>query len=235
MDTKINKRKLKKIVSQSKSYREVARKINTHHRRAKLLIEKYNLECSHFTHRNAYAHMIGKKYGMLTVLSLQKSTKLKHRTTAICKCECGNTKEIRADALKGGYYISCGCHAKNRPNMSGANNPAFKGCGNLCNTFFKQIKRNADRRNLKFNLSIKYLWDLFLKQNKKCALTNEPLKFGRIRRHHETNASLDRIDNSKGYIKGNVRWVIKDVNIMRGYYDTEYFIKICKMVAKNSS
>ena len=41
----------------------------------------------------------------------------------------------------------------------------------ICITFFKKIQSNAIKRGLSFDLDIDYLWDLFLKQNKKCALT----------------------------------------------------------------
>ena len=49
-----------------------------------------------------------------------------------------------------------------------------------------------------------------------------------------STASLDRIDNSKGYHIDNVRWVLKDINMIRGSYDSEYFVKLCNLVAKHN-
>ena len=76
---------------------------------------------------------------------------------------------------------------------------------------------------------------MFLKQDKKCALTGYPLHFGRNRNTPETNASLDRIDSSKGYKENNVQWVLKDINRMKWQYNTDYFVKLCKLVAKHNS
>jgi len=48
-------------------------------------------------------------------------------------------------------------------------------------------------------------------------------------------ASLDRIDSSKGYVKGNLQWVHKDINMMKNHYNQKYFIEICKKVATNAN
>jgi len=77
--------------------------------------------------------------------------------------------------------------------------------------------------------------NLFIKQNKKCALTGLDIKFG-VRNdkitgtYEETTASLDRIDSSKGYVKGNIQWVHKDINIMKNDFNVDKFKKLCKMV-----
>jgi hypothetical protein len=49
----------------------------------------------------------------------------------------------------------------------------------------------------------------------------------------EATASLDRINSDEGYIKGNVQWVHKDINIMKNIYSSKYFIEMCKKVANN--
>jgi len=198
------------------------------HAKAHRIIKSNDIDCSHFMHGKIYQKMLNKKFGMLTVLEIIKKGK---RHFAKCKCDCGNIKDVRADALKDGTYISCGCNSKNRLNMAGFRNPAWKGYGEIGNTYLKYLKKNAEKRNLEFNVTINYLWELFLSQNRKCSLTGENLYFGRIRKHHETNASLDRIDNNKGYIEGNLRWVLKDINMMRQRYNTEYFIELCHMVS----
>ncbi|MFY8264034.1 hypothetical protein ACOT7R_14155 [Clostridium perfringens] len=63
-------------------------------------------------------NLIGNKIGLLTVLD-KKSEKINgtSRVYYLCKCECGNKKWIRSDALKSGRTTSCGC--KNEKNIIG--------------------------------------------------------------------------------------------------------------------
>ena len=230
----MNKKQLSDLVKKSTSFRDVGRKADISNQSAKRWVCKLGIDYSHFRHGKAYDEMVGKKINMLTIIKIKKIHQNKNliaRTIATCLCECGQTKMIRASALRDGRYVSCGCHARNRWNMVGELNPAFKGCGAIGKVYFEQLKRNAMRRNLKFTVSLKFLWRLFQRQKKKCVLTNVPLAFGRARNSHETNASLDRIDNSKGYVHGNLRWILKDINLLRRDYDTEYFIKLCNLIA----
>ena len=48
------------------------------------------------------------------------------------------------------------------------------------------------------------------------------------------NASLDRIDSSKGYVEGNLQWVLSEVNMMKQQYSQDRFIEICKAVSINA-
>jgi hypothetical protein len=90
------------------------------------------------------------------------------------------------------------------------------------------IKRNAKLRNISYNLPPKYLWDLFEKQNRRCALSGRSIEFGFGTK--ETTASLDRIDSLKGYIEGNVQWLH---NIAKQCMSDEKFIQMCEDVIKN--
>jgi hypothetical protein len=110
-------------------------------------------------------------------------------------------------------------------------NPAFKGYKKIRMVHFNEIKRSANKRGIEFSVSIKYLWELYSNQDCKCALTGLPIVFGRLSHRHETSASLDRIDSKYGYIKGNLQWVLKDINLLKSNYDNEYFIKLCNHVA----
>lgn len=96
---------------------------------------------------------------------------------------------------------------------------------------WKNIVRNAlgvksGRNRLPFDLTERFVFSLFNKQNGFCAISNLPIILG-------TNASLDRIDSSKGYVKGNVQWVDKYVNLCKGHLSEDFFIELCKKVAQN--
>lgn len=96
----------------------------------------------------------------------------------------------------------------------------------------KQSKRKS-RSNVPFEIDIQYAWELFLSQKRKCALSGQKLYFYTTKKDEaKTTASLDRIDNDKGYVEGNVQWVHKDVNRMKNVFDEKYFLKMCIMIAK---
>lgn len=95
----------------------------------------------------------------------------------------------------------------------------------------KSIERNAKNRNISFNISIEYLWELYIAQNRKCNLSRIPIKFDSECRLSDGTASLDRISSSNGYIEGNVQWIHKDINLMKNYFNQDFFIDICKKIA----
>jgi hypothetical protein len=77
---------------------------------------------------------------------------------------------------------------------------------------------------------------LFLKQDRKCKLSGIEIKFHpeekRIKQSQQT-ASLDRIDNTKGYIEGNIQWLHKDINNMKWNFNESTFINYCCQIARN--
>lgn len=181
--------------------------------------------------------LLGQKFGLLTVIGYEGSTGYQHRWN--CLCDCGNKATVQANHLISKNTKSCGCLHK----RSGKDSPFFKGYGEIPLDVFSVIKRGAigggklHRKSKEFAITIEYIWDLFLKQNRKCALTGLDLSLGgkgndRKKKSSSTmTASLDRIDSNKGYIVGNVQWVHKDINFMKNDYDMAYFIKMCKLVA----
>jgi hypothetical protein len=102
--------------------------------------------------------------------------------------------------------------------------------------YVQQLKRGRVRKNriLRFDLDKQYLDQLFQNQNGRCALTGELLWFVKTAKNHQyQNASLDRIDSNQGYIKGNVQWVVKEVNMLKTNMTEERFKNICLLVARN--
>lgn len=81
----------------------------------------------------------------------------------------------------------------------------------------------SGRKRLDIDISKQYIERLYFEQGKKCAISGVNITLG-------NDASLDRIDSALGYIKENVQWVHKDINIMKGTYSEEYFIEVCKNV-----
>lgn len=55
-------------------------------------------------------NLIGQRFGMLTVV--EKRPSKKGHSSWLCKCDCGNEKEILGTNLKTGKVVSCGCYHK---------------------------------------------------------------------------------------------------------------------------
>lgn len=70
------------------------------------------------------------------------------------------------------------------------------------------FRQRAKKKGLSFSLDAHQLRDMFNRQNGTCALFGMPLD--------ETNVSIDRLDNSKGYTYDNIQLVTKEANFMRG-------------------
>jgi transcription initiation factor TFIIIB Brf1 subunit/transcription initiation factor TFIIB len=104
-------------------------------------------------------------------------------------------------------------------------------------TWFNVKERGGRDRGYAWDLTIEYLWDMYLSQDKKCALSGVEIGWSERRLTPTASltatASIDRIDNTEGYIKGNVQLVHKDVNFMKQQFDQEYFINMCKAIAEN--
>lgn len=171
---------------------------------------------------------LNQKYNLLTISKILPSSG--HGFMCECLCDCGKTTVKRLTDVRVGRFISCGCHHRNRPNVTGFQNKAFTGIGDMRGVHFDKIRRCALKRGISFNLTKEYLWQLFESQNAKCALSGQPIKFGRVHFRHETTASLDRIDSSIGYQPGNVQWVSKEINLIKNKLHNDYFIKLCSMV-----
>lgn len=150
-----------------------------------------------------------------------------HDSIWLCKCDCGNKCKITASNLKRGAKFCWSCRNNNLSEKK------WNGYGDIPHTFFSKIKRQAENRQLSFDITIEEIWSLFIKQNKKCALSDMDLFFVRKSKSKSkvySTASLDRIDSNKGYTLDNVQWVHKDVNIMKNKYDQKYFVEICNRI-----
>ena len=110
-------------------------------------------------------------------------------------------------------------------------NHRYNGCGEIQGGLYSRFYYSAKNRGINFDVSVEYIWELFLKQDRKCALTGREIVFSpAVKRDKERTASLDRIDSSIGYIEGNVQWVHKQVNRMKQGFTNEELIGLCREV-----
>lgn len=172
--------------------------------------------------------LTNEKFGLLTAIEID--TNKSDRIFWICKCDCGKLKSVASKHLRGGYITSCGCAKLSIGNTS----RTWKGYGEVSGKYFTNTKKGAISRSLEFSITIEDMWNTFLKQNGKCALSGEPIYFG-SRYGDEQTASIDRIDSKLGYTIDNIQWVHKNVNLMKQNLSEDVFLEICKQIVKYKS
>lgn len=143
----------------------------------------------------------------------------------LCICtKCNNTQRyVSGVDLKSGNSKHC--------NSCGQ----YNGYKNLSGSYLASIKKGAKSRNIEYNVTPEYLYNLIEKQNFKCKLSGVDIELDKYfhKKDNFHSASLDRIYNNLGYVEGNVQWVHKDINIMKNKYDEKYFIEMCRKIAQN--
>ena len=174
-----------------------------------------------------------KTFGHLTFISFEPNGK-KGEKVGKWLCDCGKYHITPIwnvlPTKKGQNTKSCGCQRYPKGNK----NKCWSGVGELSGQFWYNLKYHAKARKLNVGITIQDAWNLFVKQNRKCALTGEILTFDSKNGSHDGSASLDRINNNIGYIEGNIQWVHKDINLMKLTHNTDYFVELCKKVAAHA-
>ena len=207
---------------------------------------------------------IGKMYGNYKVISnevfkIKDKNKEHYRGFIKVECTICNTEHlIRSDILNRNQATKCRACSNKEKYLQNIKDKkiAFKGysvkhqgTGDFTKTQLLRIKNKAVKRNLDWDenyMTTENLWKLMINQNHKCKLSglniwlskgkNIPMQTNQRNLDYSGwNASLDRIDSSKGYVQGNVQWVHRNVNIMKNSYTEDYFLYLCKEIIKNAN
>lgn len=132
-----------------------------------------------------------------------------------CKCKCGKECTRR-------FYCTNDFNDKSSCGKC-------KHYEEITGEFWGRLLNGAKKRNLSFNITQQYVWELFLKQNRQCAYTKLPLQFSN--KINKTTVSVDRINSKLGYEEDNIQIVHKAINLMKNATDHKLFIHLCKTIA----
>lgn len=136
--------------------------------------------------------------------------------------------------------LSCSCTYGNKKTPRGNVRNLIP--GNLRDEYteFRYFLRKARARDKKkgriknMNLTLSYLKKLWKEQDGICPFTGVKLNLPKTTSGWNTkepyNASLDRIDCSVGYVKGNVRFVSYIANVARGDFTDQQLFNFCRAV-----
>lgn len=149
-------------------------------------------------------NLLGMKFGRLTVVSLNTDPTIKGASAQWnCLCECGKTKRINGQSLRRGLTLSCGCLQKEI-------NLQLRTTHGKTRTPIYHVWSNMKRRCTDPNM-IQYkdyggrgvtVCDRWLNSFEDFLTdVGEP---------PTPKHTIDRIDNSKGYEPGNVKWSTRE-------------------------
>lgn len=174
--------------------------------------------------------IIGSKFGQWTVISseIKSGTELRDSEDRALywrvQCKCGEISWRLVAHLKNGKTNSCKACCK-RGDISNFIHSKFE------NTV-RGLPTRKKVRQMEFNITEKYIEELY-QNNHICTYTGIDLSYNSNLNVKDNFLSLDRIDSDKGYIEGNVQFVHKDINMMKGSLPHDKFIELCILVANN--
>lgn len=101
-------------------------------------------------------------------------------------------------------------------------------------TGFRNILKRVKNRNYEYDIDLVYLKNLW-DENNICVYTGVKLELPKYSgvNNQLTTASLDRIDSSKGYNKGNVQFISIAANHAKNNLSHEEMIKFCDLIYEN--
>lgn len=191
-----------------------------------------------------FIDMTGQAFGRWTVISRaenirNKSGKSRSEAGWLCKCECGNEKVISGKALRAGLSQSCGCLHKERNieahhKLTGENHWRYVKDRNFAGTtrMFTNYKSHAKERMLAFDLSFETFSTLI---QSPCIYCGElPSNVHANREEKFVYGGIDRIDNSMGYINGNVVPCCRMCNISKNNHSQIEFLDWVERVFNHS-
>jgi len=176
--------------------------------------------------------LVGKTFGKYTVIELAGRNKYGTRQWR-CRCTCGQERLLGTSALSGnGKWKASQCPACLRLEME-----IHSRTLEVPPRFWQRFLGQAARRGVRVSVSQEEALALFRQQAGRCALSGEPLHFTQLRTNFSryTTASLDRIDSGKPYETGNIQWVHKKVNMMKGSLGQQEFLGWCSRVARGGN
>ena len=104
--------------------------------------------------------------------------------------------------------------------------------GSVRVAWYNSFYKSAISRGYEWAISIEFIDSLYDVQSGRCVLTGMPIGWSSQGWNH--TASIDRVDNAKGYTEDNVQLVHKEVNMLRGSLPVERLVELSRLIAETA-
>ena len=219
----VEKSKIIELKKTNKSQREIAKTLGCSEGYVSRIVKDYGLS------NNIDDKFIGVQFGILTPIKRIGTDKYGH-ARYLCVCGCGNILKVIGNSLETGNTSSCGCTSR----KIGKEHGLWTGYEEISSSYYSRMKTGAKTRGVDFNVTMEQIWQRFIEQERRCALSGVKIMFAPTNKtRHLQTASLDRIDSNLGYQIDNIQWLHKDLNIMKWKISNQDFIDWCIEVANH--
>lgn len=187
-----------------------------------------NLRSGITTHCGCNDDLVGQRYGSLVVIEQVYNEQRKERKWKL-QCDCGQSRYAVTARLKSNEITHCGC--KTKEIVRNNNIEKYKDNYSSRSIVLSRYKYSAKRRDLPFDISEDHACELFASNCYYCGAEPSRKAPERATSKEFIYNGIDRYDNDKGYVEGNVVPCCTECNMLKRDMHGDEFISLCKKIS----
>ena len=158
-------------------------------------------------HRKRMDKLIGEKINRWTILEARPGGLKGH---VLARCDCGKEVIVRGRSIRTGVSRSCGCLKKDTARKG----LRIEGTNPAMNKRFSMYRSRAGLQSIPFEITIEEFEVITSRDCYFCAA--KPSNVAKGRTSEYIYNGIDRVDNERGYVQGNVVTCCNMCNTLKG-------------------